>query len=139
MLAQWKARYIEGLELFRMDRVSDWIVIFAEATAAAAQLARRYAGEVAALQEHWRERLKDKVSPRSDAAAWAIIDALPAHPVLTISVAATSTRRTRPAIANAIDQLASCGVLIPISDSRHNRAWEADGLLDLIVGLESGR
>lgn len=54
-------------------------------------------------------------------------------------VAATATGRTRPAVSNAIDQLVACGVLIPLTGSRYNRAWEAEGLLELIVGLGSGR
>lgn len=139
MLARRRERYIEGLTRFRTDRVGDWVASFAEAAAAAAQLARRYAGRVADLQQDWRERLAREARPRSDAAAWAIIDALPAHPVITASVAATAVDRTRPAVANAIQQLASAGVLIPLTRSRRNNAWEADGLLDLIVGLESGQ
>jgi Fic family protein len=139
MLARHRDRYIEGLNLFRADRVSDWVGTFADATAAAAQLARRYAGRVADLQESWRERLTREVNPRSDAAAWPIIDALPAHPIITTSVAATATGRTRPAVANAVEQLVSCGVLIPLTQSKNNRAWEVEGLLDLIVGLESGQ
>ena len=34
------------------------------------------------------------------------VDVLPAHPVITTSVASTATGRTRPAVANAIEQLA---------------------------------
>jgi len=139
MLARHKERYIEGLTLFRRERVSDWVRVFAEAAAAAAQLASHYMGRVIELQRSWRERLAQQVNPRSDAAAWPIIDALPAHPIITTSVAATATGRTRPAVANAIEQLESCGVLLPMTRSGRNRAWEADGLLDLIVGLESGQ
>jgi Fic family protein len=139
ILAQRKNRYLEGLALFQQDRANEWIAIFAEAAAAAATLAGRYVGEVEALQAQWRARLLEQANPRSDAAAWAIIDELPAHPIITSSVAATATHRTRPAVANAIEQLASCGVLIPLSGSAHNRSWEAEGLLDLIAGLESGR
>ena len=138
MLARHRDSYIRGLTLFREDRLSDWIRIFAEATAAAAQLAHRYARRVTDLQHEWRGRLTLEVNPRSDAAAWAIIDALPAHPIITTGVAVTATGRTRPAVANAIEQLATAGVLIPLNESARNRAWEADGLLDLIVGLESG-
>ena len=105
MLARHKERYIEGLTLFRRERVSDWVRVFAEAAAAAAQLASHYAGRVIELQRSWRERLAQQVNPRSDAAAWPIIDALPAHPIITTSVAATATGRTRPAVANAIEQL----------------------------------
>lgn len=138
MLARHRERYIEGLSLYRSDRVGEWVGIFAEAAAAAAQVAVRYAARVAELQEEWRGRLTRAAHPRSDAAAWSIIDALPAHPVVTMSVATTATGRTRPAVANAMEQLESCGVLIPLSGSPRNRAWEADGLLDLIVGLEAG-
>src|SRR5512143_1144780 len=42
MLARHKDRYIEGLTRFREDRLADWLGIFSEAAAAAAQLARRY-------------------------------------------------------------------------------------------------
>jgi len=33
----------------------------------------------------------------------------------------------------------AAGVLTPVSASRRNRAWEADGLLELMEGMESGR
>jgi Fic family protein len=139
MLAQRKDRYIKGLADFREDHISDWIRVFAEATAAAAHLARRYAGEVLGLQEEWRESLRSVLSPRADAVAWPIIDALPAHPIITTSIAAAVTGRSRPAVANALDQLVDAAVLRPLSASPRNRAWEAEGLLDLIVALESGR
>ena len=35
-------------------------------------------------------------------------------------------------------QLEAAGVLVPLTESRWNRSWEAAGLLDLIEGLESG-
>ena len=76
--------------------------------------------------------------PRSDAAAWAVIDVLPAHPVITAPVAAAATGRAKAAIHHAIKQLTECGVLIPLSQSKRNRSWEADGILDLLEGLESG-
>jgi Fic family protein len=138
ILARHRKRYIDGLELFRSDRPADWIEIFAEAAASAARIGREYAGRVSALQESWRERLAREVNPRADAAAWAVIDHLPAHPVVTVKIATAATERTRPAVANAIQRLESCGVLIPLPRSGWNRAWEAEGLLDLIVSLESG-
>jgi hypothetical protein len=54
--------------------------------------------------------------------------------MLTTSVAMAATGRTRPAVANAIEQLVACGVLYQSG----KRAWEADGLFDLIVRMESG-
>jgi len=138
ILAAQRERYITGLTVFREGRLAEWVEIFASAAAAAAQLADRYRGLVADLQGEWRERLRERSNPRSDAAAWAIIDALPALPILNVPLAVLATRRTRPAVANGVDQLEAAGILIPVSASRRNRAWEAEGLLDLVVRLEAG-
>jgi hypothetical protein len=104
----------------------------------AASLAGRYIDRVLALQNEWRERLRQRVDPRADAAAWALIDLLPGHPVITVPVAVAATGRTKPAVTNAVEQLALAGVLTPLDESKRNRAWEGDGLLDLIEGLEVG-
>jgi hypothetical protein len=77
-------------------------------------------------------------SPRADAAAWTMIDILPAHPMITINTAVAATKRTRPAVVHAIEQLTAAGVLEPVSESGRNRAWEAVDLLESIVGLEEG-
>ncbi len=138
ILAREKERYIEGLMLFGEDRLSEWLEIFAVATRRAADLAIRYLARVAELQEAWRGKLETTSRPRSDAAAWAIIDVLPAHPVVTVPVAVVATKRTKPAVTNGIEELERAGVLHRLSESARNRAWDADGLLDLIVDLEAG-
>jgi Fic family protein len=138
VLARDKKRYIEGLTLFREDRIPEWLQTFAAATAQAAGLAARYAAEVAELQERWRQQLRDHSYPRSDAAAWAIIDVLPAHPIITVPVGVAATRRTRPAVTNGVAELEEAGILVRVTESARNRAWEATGLLDLIADLESG-
>jgi Fic family protein len=137
VFARQRERYIEALVRFREDGIAEWIEAFAAAAASAAQLARRYSLEVQRLQMSWREQLRLHTNPRSDAAAWAIIDILPAHSMLAVSIAAAATRRTRPAITNAIIELQNAGVLAPLNLSERNRIWEAVGLLDLIVALES--
>jgi Fic family protein len=139
LLAKHKDAYIRGLTLFRDGDVDGWLAIFADAAATAARLAQRYLRHVAGMQEGWRKQLRAVTSPpRSDAAAWAIIDVLPAHPVITIKIAMAATSRTRPAIANATQELTDAGILAPLSDSGRNRAWEAADLLDAIVDLEEG-
>jgi Fic family protein len=138
VLAADKRRYLEGLKLFRGDGLAEWIELFAAATARAAQLAGRYVQRVRELQERWRDQLRAVGAPRADAAAWGVIAALPAHPILTVALGVAATQRTRPAVANAIEQLEAAGVLTRLSDSPRNRAWEADGLLELVVGLEAG-
>lgn len=107
--------------------------------AQAADLAERYVQETRSLQDRWRERLRSgHRPPRADAAAWAVIDLLPGYPVVTAPVLAAVTGRSKPAVGQAVDQLAGTGVLIPLSERARNRAWEAAGLLDMLAGLDPG-
>jgi Fic family protein len=140
VLAEGRDRYIDGLTRFREDGMVGWIDQFAGAAARAADLAAAYLRAVEALKARWRERLAAlEDAPRADAAAWAVIDVLPAHPMITAPVAAVATGRSKPPIYQAFAQLQAAGVLVPLSQSARNRSWEADGLLDLLAGLEEGR
>ncbi len=139
VLALERERYIRGLNAFRSGEVGLWIEQFAAAAARAAGLANDYLEEVTALMDEWRRQLSEGAGPRSDAAAWAVIGVLPAHPVITAPVAGAVTGRAKAAIHQAVRQLADCGVLEPLSESKRNRSWEAVGLLDLLEGLESGK
>ncbi len=91
----------------------------------------RCCGAVAALEG-------TTLSPRADAAAWAIIDVLPAYPLITAPVAAAATGRAKAAVYQALEQLQAAGVLTPASAARRNQVWEAAGLVELLAGLESG-
>lgn len=138
VIARQRERYIRGLALFREDRLADWIELFATAAVRAAQIARRYSNDVLALQNMWRAQLRGHANPRADAAAWAIIDVLPAHPIISVPIAAAATSRTRPAVTNAMAELQAASVLAPLSAGQRNRNWEAQGLLAIIVALETG-
>ncbi|HUR59379.1 MAG TPA: hypothetical protein VM029_16810, partial [Opitutaceae bacterium] len=105
-----------------------------------AQLARAYVTAVAQLQERWREQLRaSPAPPRAGAAAWAIIDALPAHPMISAPVAVAATERAKSRVYEAIDQLVTAGVLHALSEGKRNRWWEAHGLLELVAQLELGQ
>ena len=82
--------------------------------------------------------LRAASNPRADAAAWTIIDLLPAHPVITAAIAGAVTGRAQVAIHNALEQLADAGALVQIAGGRRNRSWEATGLLDHVADLEAG-
>jgi Fic family protein len=139
-LAAARDRYIEGLTRFREDRIDEWIEHFASAAASAAHLATAYLQAVQELTARWREQLgASSLAPRADAAAWSVIEVLPAHPMITAPVAAAATGRSKPSIYEALTQLQAAGVLIPLSASLRNRSWEAQGLLDLLAGLEAGQ
>lgn len=140
VLAGSRDRYIAGLTNFRGSSVEAWIEYFASAAANSARLAEAYVSAVAQLRSNWNEQVAAlPASPRRDAAAWAIIDVLPAHPTITAAVAAEATHRSKPQIYQALEQLTAAGVLLPLSASKRNQAWEPVGLLDLIAQLESGQ
>lgn len=139
VLAADKGSYIDGLTEFREGDLAVWVERFATATARAAILAEGYLGRVTELQDRWRDQVRERRGLRSDAAAWAVIDVLPAHPVITVPVAVTATGRSKSSTTVAVDHLVDAGVLRPLSESKRNRAWEATGLLDLLSGLEAGR
>ncbi len=138
ILAASRETYVHGLTSFREGRELEWIEAFAAAAAQAALLASDYLGEARRLQGRWREQLKAAAAPRRDAAAWALIDVLPAHPVITVPIGMAATGRSKPAVTQAVGQLVASDVLEPLSAGRRNRSWEAVGLLDLLAGLESG-
>ncbi|HTT59293.1 MAG TPA: Fic family protein [Acidimicrobiales bacterium] len=138
ILASNKDLYIDGLTAYRNGDLQYWLEIFAVAAARAAGLAQTYLQEVKSLQEVWRDRLRASSKVRSDAAAWKLIDYMPAQPIVTLATAVQSINRTKPAVNGAIDQLVLAGVLKPLSQGRRNREWEADGLISIISDLESG-
>jgi Fic family protein len=140
ILANAKSRYIAALNSFRRSDMADWLAYFAGATTSASRLAEAYVKAVTRLRDRWRQQLADSPrAPRADAAAWQIIDILPAHPVLTGAAAAAASGRSRPQTYQGIEQLVEADILRPISESSRNRAWEATGLLKLIAALEAGR
>jgi Fic family protein len=138
VMAAARDRYIAGLTAFRGDGVVEWIEQFAAAAAQSAHLAQHHLGAVEGLMAEWRERLSAAGAPRSDAAAWAIISVLPAHPIISAPVAAAVTGRSKGSVYDGLAQLQEAGVLIPLSQSVRNQSWEADGLLDLLEELEAG-
>ena len=139
VLAADRDAYIDGLTKFREGDVATWLERFSAAAARGAALAQRYLEAVSGLQDTWRDRVRQQLRLRADAAAWAVIDALPAHPVITVPVAVAATGRSKSSTTLAVDQLVKVGVLLPLSQSKRNRAWEAAGLLDLLADLDEGR
>jgi hypothetical protein len=103
-------------------------------------LARGYLDAVGAEVERWRSMLRDsQTHVRSDAAAWAIIAVLPAHPMITAPIAAAAVQRSKPQVYAAIEQLVAAGVLVSAGKAGRTQVYEAAGLIDLISALERGR
>jgi len=133
VLAADARRYIAGLTRFREDGIDDWCALFADAVQVSAAKATELAGRLARLQEAWRQRAG---SPRRHSSAAALIELLPAHPILTLATATTLLGRSKQAANEALRVLAKSGVLRPITVARRNRAWEARELFDLVNAVE---
>lgn len=137
-LAHARSAYINGLVAFRDDKLVEWLEVIASAALSSVALAGRYRTAVAELLAEWQQRLRDGANPRSDAAAWLILEQLPSYPVLNRADAAEFSGRSLPAVDLGLRQLEDAGVLEPVRDqSPSRRSWEPSGLLDLIIELES--
>lgn len=136
VLAAARDRYIAGLTSFRGDDVVGWIEHFAAAVHRSATLASRHVVRVEELMAEWRGKLTAASAPRSDDAAWAIIDILPAHPIITGPVATVATKRSKGSAYHALAELEAAGVLLPLSTGKRNQSWEAVGFLDLLEEME---
>lgn len=137
LFAGKRDRYIAALMRFRDDDgLPAWIEHFAAASAGAARLAARYLDAVADLDQAWRDALEASPNPpRSDATAWRIIKELPAYPYITAPIAIAATRRSRPQVYEAIEQLVAAGILIAAGKAGRARVYEVRGLLDLMETL----
>lgn len=140
ILAENRQDYIAGLEQFRDGAdVNQWLTLFGAVARRAAEVADGYLEEVRVLQWRWRTLLRDTVNPRADAVAWALIEALPAFPAITVQVATDVTGRTKVVVGAGLEQLEQAGVLRRHGSGRRNRVWEPAGLLDLLDDLATAR
>ena len=134
VLSRDRDAYIAALMAWRfeIDGYRQWIVELATACEAAALASTRLAGQVDDLQDSWRDAAG---RPRRDSAA-AIIDALPAYPILNADSAATLTGRSEVAARQALNNLTETGVLQQVTVGKRNRMWESVGLFALIDEME---
>lgn len=133
VLAADAKRYIGGLTAFGEERLGDWCVVFAESVRLAAEKAAELAERLARLQLTWRRRAGN---PRRHSSAQALIELLPAHPILTLGTATRLLGRSKQAANESLALLAKSGVLRPTTLARRNRAWEARELFDLVNSVE---
>ena len=143
VLATWAEDYVAGLTTTRYvgeaasqpahAGINRWVALFATACRRAMEDANRFEEQVRQLQQSWRQRAGN---PRRHSAASRLIDALPSAPALTVATAAQLTGRSFQASNQAIQQLATAGVLAQVNVDRRNRAFEAPELIELFTALE---
>lgn len=135
VLSRQSDAYVEALTAWRFQEAgrTQWITLLARATEDAGLASTRLAAQVAGLQERWREQAQ---RPREDSTAAAVINALPAHPILDAEKVAEITGRSRVAARNALNRLEQTGVLQRVTVGRRNRMWESTGLFALVDEME---
>jgi Fic family protein len=105
--------YSSGLVVYRRGQHDKWVQWFADAVRRSGHAQRQLISAVEALRVHWQERLRsgDRVL-RSDATAWAVLDLLPRHLVLTTDVLTKELGVTNKGALDALRQLAERNVLL---------------------------
>lgn len=137
VLARRSTDYIAGLTAFRngsVEGIDDWIATFAAATSEACERVGSLTRGLTALQKRWRDAVGSVRA--GSTVALLVDDVLPQHPVLTVAHLVESTGRSTQAVHEAVDRLVAAGVLRQTTAGRRNRAFEVDGLIDLIAGFE---
>ncbi len=137
MLIGDRGSYHSGLARFRGGDVTGWIEAFAVATARSAQIALEYVDHVAALRTRWHHLLHRSIARRPSTAASALLEVLPAYPVITVGMASTITATNEATARKGLEQLERAGVLRLVPGGRAQPMWEAPGLLDRLVEVEA--
>ena len=133
VLAARRERYLDGLTTFQRGNLDAWGALFADSVLAAARRAEAFATAVADLKQRW----SGQITARSDAAAWTLIDRLPAHPVLDARTAEQLTGKSFQAASAALEMLERGGVLMRRDNRKRGRSWEAPELIALVRELEA--
>lgn len=124
--------YLSGLHLYRMGMLDPWVGWFAD-------IVRRSGDATLAMVTAVRHQLTEwhtaTADLRTDAAARALIDILPAHPVLHAEIAAQALRISERAARGALTELHRRGILEPftfhaVTVGRPRQWWQAPALLD---------
>ena len=136
VIARDAGGYLSGLYWFRSGELARWIRWFTEVVNTSAIAALEWADEVDALLSEWRARLANL---RTDAAARAIVEILPAHPVISVANAAHLVGVSDTAARTAIEQLHARRIVEPYAvpgrtPGRPRAWWLARELADLVRG-----
>ena len=143
ILATQAKNYIAALQSTRyegppnsleaLNSTNEWLSLFAGACSRAVADAESFERRVGALQVEWRRRLPPT---RSDSSALALLNHLPATPIVTARSVEKALGVTFNAANGALQMLVSAGILTNKRSGRRNRVFEARELLDAFTDLE---
>jgi Fic family protein len=116
-----------------VESANDWIALFAGACVRAVVDAEAFEATVRKIKGHWRERLGPV---RSHSAVQSLLDVLPGAPIITVKSAAELTKRSIPAVNEAIARLERAEILQQPRARVWSRSFEVPEIIDAFIGLE---
>lgn len=143
VLATRSKAYIGGLTAFRYpgaptskaahQGLNEWLAVLASACRRAVEDVGAFEDRVQQLRDQWLERLKPV---RADSAAERLVHVLPGAPIVTVATAAALIGRSYQQTNQAMQRLATAGVVRQITVGQRNRAFEAAEVIDAFTDLE---
>ena len=144
VLATWSDDYVNGLMTFRhlsgpdaperSQAATEWLRMFATATARSCRDAERYTETINEITKAWRIKLG---RVRANSSTDLLLQVLPGAPIITVESASKLIGRSKARTTDAVNALANAGVLTQRNVGRQRyRVFEAADVLDLFTGLE---
>lgn len=121
-------RYFAALDAYRTGDPAPIIRSFCDASRFAADRGRILVSELDAIRTTNRER----ITARSDSAAYAINDLLPGQPIINTVYVTTRLGISQPAATRAIDRLVAAGVVTETSNRARHRVWQSNEILAVL-------
>lgn len=121
--------YFSALGDFRSGDAGPIIAAFVAASLFAAMSGAQLVDDLAAQLDQARERL---AGLRKDAAGWAVLPHLVAHPVINARFLTDALGMNDVTAQRALDQLSRAGVVVERTGLRRNRVYQHDGILQVL-------
>jgi Fic family protein len=131
-LVAHRDRYFDQLGAYRVGDPGPLIASFTLAARIASEQSSVTARRLARLPDEWRETVG---GVRSGSVAAALLDVLPAHPVVDVVEAGRVAGGGESSVYAAIERLVAAGVLRPLTERRRNQVWGAADVLDELDDL----
>lgn len=117
--------YFDALGAYRRGDPTPVVEQFCYACFGAIDNGRLLVERLVETKTHWT----DRVTARSDAAVWRLLDVLVRHPVVNNALVRSELGVTDVAAQGAIDQLVAADVLEQTTRRARNRAWQSPEIL----------
>lgn len=145
--------YVRGLTSYRYtgapegpaarDGVGEWLEVFLDAVEVATEQAAQFVTDLQHLRQEWAERLDGdrrargvRARPRKDSAVARLLDLLPEAPLVTARSVQRLLGVSFPAARNAVEELATSGILSRKQVERGTTGYLAREVFDLLTVTE---